>query len=101
MIVALPKWMRVNLRSRNRPKSASHGGTMQQDTIAAPPGQTPSDAMLQLIFNFWITRSLYAAAKLGIADVLKSGPAPIDRIAAETGTQARSLYRLLRALASV
>ena len=74
---------------------------MQQDTIAAPPGQTPSDAMLQLIFNFWITRSLYAAAKLGIADVLKSGPAPIDRIAAETGTQARSLYRLLRALASV
>src|SRR5690606_5625992 len=40
-------------------------------------------------------------ANLGIADLLKDGPRSADDLARATGTHSRSLYRLLRALASV
>src|SRR5262249_49644180 len=40
-------------------------------------------------------------AKLGIADLLTDGPKTADELAAATGTNARALSRLLRALASI
>ena len=46
-------------------------------------------------------RPLYVAAKLGLADLLKNGPRTADDLASATQTHPRSLYRLLRALASV
>ena len=33
----------------------------------------PSVAMLQMISGFWISRAIYVAAKLGIADHLRNG----------------------------
>ncbi|MBI1762612.1 MAG: methyltransferase [Acidobacteria bacterium] len=65
------------------------------------PVPQPGDVMMQMIFNFWTTRALYAAAKLGLADLVKDGPQTAAQLAAATGTHAPSLYRLLRALASV
>lgn len=56
--------------------------------------------MLQIISNFWTTRAVYVLAKLGIPDLLKSGPKSAQELAGSTGTHAPSLYRLLRALAS-
>jgi hypothetical protein len=41
------------------------------------------------------------AAKLGIADLLKDSPKSCSELATATGTNARSLYRVLRALASL
>jgi len=41
------------------------------------------------------------AAKLGVADLLKDGPESYSELAAATQTDPRSLYRLLRLLASV
>ena len=41
------------------------------------------------------------AAKLGIADLLKDSPKSCDELATATGTNAPSLYRVLRALASL
>ncbi len=61
----------------------------------------PSVAMLQMISGFWISRAIYIAAKLGIADHLRNGYKTADELAAATGTHAPSLYRVLRALASV
>jgi len=61
----------------------------------------PSVAMLQMISGFWISRAIYIAAKLGIADQLRDGPKTVDELAAATATHAPSLYRVLRALASV
>jgi hypothetical protein len=61
----------------------------------------PSVAMLQLIGGFWVSRAIYIAAKLGIADLLKSGPQSSEELAQATGMHAPSLYRVLRALASV
>ncbi len=54
-----------------------------------------------LLTGFWISQSIYAAAKLGIADLLAGGPQTADELASATKTQPMALYRLLRALASV
>jgi len=61
----------------------------------------PPVALLQLVTGYWVSQAIYVAAKLGIADLLKDGPKSSDELAQATGTHARSLYRLLRALASV
>ncbi len=57
--------------------------------------------LLQMSSGYWITQSLYAAARLGIADLLKDGAESCDRLANITNTNAQALYRLMRALASV
>ena len=57
--------------------------------------------MLQIISGFWISRAVYVIAKLGIPDILKSGPKTADELASATNMHAPSLYRVLRALASV
>ena len=61
----------------------------------------PVDAMVQMISGFWVSRSIYIAAKLGIADLLQEKTKTAAELAEATGTHAPSLYRLLRALASV
>lgn len=57
--------------------------------------------MLQIISGFWISRAVYVIAKLGIPDLLKSGPKTAEELASATSMHAPSLYRILRALASV
>jgi len=74
--------------------------------VTAPANQQTNqrDAqiqMLQIISGFWISRAVYAIAKLGIPDLLKSGPKTAEELAATTNTHAPSLFRVLRALASV
>ena len=61
----------------------------------------PPVAMLQMIAGFWVSRAIYIAAKLGIADLLKDGAKNSEALAQATGLHAPSLYRVLRALASV
>lgn len=53
-----------------------------------------------MISGYWTSQAVYVAAKLGIADLLADGPKSIEELATATGTHPRSLYRLLRALAS-
>jgi SAM-dependent methyltransferase len=57
--------------------------------------------MLQLISGFWISRGIYITAKLGLADLMASGPKTATELAAATETHPPSLFRVLRALASV
>jgi hypothetical protein len=57
--------------------------------------------MLQIISGFWISRGVYVIAKLGIPDLLKSGPKTAEELAVATKMHAPSLFRILRALASV
>jgi ubiquinone/menaquinone biosynthesis C-methylase UbiE len=68
-------------------------------TVSVDP--PPSLAMIQLITSFWVLRAIYIAAKLGIADLLKDESKTIGELAEATGSHLPSLYRLLRALASV
>jgi ubiquinone/menaquinone biosynthesis C-methylase UbiE len=55
----------------------------------------------QMITGYWISQAIYAAAKFGIADLLKDGPKTVGDLAGATSTNPDALYRLLRALASV
>ena len=54
-----------------------------------------------MITGSWISRAIYVAAKLRIADHLADGPRPAEELAAAAGVAPRPLYRLLRALAGV
>jgi ubiquinone/menaquinone biosynthesis C-methylase UbiE len=74
---------------------------MSAHNALSNPDVPPSVGMLQMISGFWISRAIYVAAKLGIADQLRDGPKTVDELAAATATHAPSLYRVLRALASV
>jgi hypothetical protein len=57
--------------------------------------------LMQLISGNWISQSVYAAAKLNIADHLFLGPKTADELAEQVGCHAGALYRMLRALVSV
>ena len=61
---------------------------------------TPELILTQIAFGAMLTQALYVVAKLGVADRLAAGPRPVAELAAETGTHERSLYRVLRSLAS-
>jgi ubiquinone/menaquinone biosynthesis C-methylase UbiE len=55
----------------------------------------------RMIVGSWVTQAIYVAAEIGIADFLSAGPRTADELARETGTHGASLYRVLRALASI
>ena len=55
--------------------------------------------MVGMISGFWVSRVVYIAAKLGLADILKDGAKTAQEVAEETNTHAPSLYRVMRALA--
>ena len=77
---------------------------MASQPDAHEPGKAstdPSETLSQMIMGFRVTQIIYVAAKLSIADLLKPGSQTVDALAQSTGTHAPSLYRLLRALASV
>ena len=57
--------------------------------------------LLRLINGSWITQACYVMARLGVPDLLASGPRSAEDLAAATSTHAPSLRRLLNALCSV
>ena len=57
--------------------------------------------LFQMATGYWISQAVYVAAKLGIADFLEEGPQSSVVLAAATRSDARSLFRLLRALSSI
>jgi ubiquinone/menaquinone biosynthesis C-methylase UbiE len=57
--------------------------------------------LLDLINGSWIAQACYVTARLGLADLLASGPRTAEELAAATGTDAPALRRLLSALGSV
>ena len=69
---------------------------MTSDITATGP-----QTLLQMMTGYWRTQSLHSVCKLGIPDILGDESVPFEEIAAKTGTHASSLYRVLRALASV
>lgn len=70
-----------------------------EPTPNAPP--PPHAQLIQMGMGYWISRILYAAAELGIADHLAAGPKSAQELAPATDTHAPSLHRLMRALAGL
>lgn len=73
-------------------------------SLSAPPEKLPQDAarekLLTLLSGEWVSRALYVATKLDIADHLQAGPKSSSELAALTQCQTEPLERLLRTLAS-
>src|SRR5688572_19177099 len=61
----------------------------------------PSETLRQMILGFQVSQGLYVAATLGIADLLADGPRDPKELATSTETDAPTLYRVLRCLASL
>ena len=62
---------------------------------------SPRDALWRMTNAYQVSQAINAAATLGIADLLEDGEKSVDELAEAAGADAASLYRLLRALASV
>jgi predicted transcriptional regulator len=71
---------------------------MTEITATTNPGAA-SRELRRAFSAFRVSRGIYVAARLGIADLLKEGPLPIDELASATKSHARTLHRLLRLLA--
>jgi len=65
------------------------------------PQMPPQARLAQMSMGFIVSQGISVAAKLYIADYLKTGAKTIAELAELTATHEPSLYRLMRALASV
>lgn len=66
------------------------------ETYAASPLET----IMQIGAGLWLSRALWAACRLRIADAIDEQPASAEEIAARVGADAAMLRRLLNALAA-
>ncbi len=73
----------------------------RKDNLQDANQVSPATALWQLISGSERIQLLYVAAKLGIADLLKDGPRGSDELAKSIGAHPRTLYRVLRALATL
>lgn len=64
------------------------------------PAPTAGD-LYRLAGGYQVTRAIAAASELGIPDLLRDGPRAADDLARAAGAHTPSLYRLLRALATI
>ena len=75
---------------------------IDQNSGAATRQEVPPEGkIMQLIMGGFVEQAVYVAAKLGIADLLADGEKTAADLAAASKTDERSLYRLLRTLASL
>ena len=87
-----------------RPAGGARFPTVNAESRTAPtqvPAQRATGQLEQMLAGVATTYSIYAAAKLGIADLLTDGPRTTEELASLAAVDPPSLYRLLRALASV
>jgi hypothetical protein len=65
-----------------------------------PEVQPPCQPVYWTLQAVYLARAYYVSAELKIADLLEEGPCTCEELAEATGTHERSLFRILRALAS-
>lgn len=63
--------------------------------------QDPGESLRQMLPDTRVIQMIYVAAKLNVADFLREGPLAVEDLASKCHAHAPSLYRLLRALASL
>lgn len=63
--------------------------------------KSPAQRILEIAAGGWMAQAMSAAAALGVADELASGPRSAAELAKATGTHPPSLYRLLRTCADI
>jgi ubiquinone/menaquinone biosynthesis C-methylase UbiE len=69
--------------------------------VSSEPDERSERELVRVAVGIWKARALYAAAQLGLPDQIAAGHDTVEKLARATGTHARSLHRLLRALAGL
>jgi ubiquinone/menaquinone biosynthesis C-methylase UbiE len=64
------------------------------------PAESASE-LRRLIQSHRVTAVIHAAARLGIAELLRDGPLPVAKLAEATGANEQALHRLLVALSTI
>ena len=60
----------------------------------------PQAEIFHIIGGYWLSRAVYLAARLKLADAVGDRPTSLSAIARTTGTRPENLRRLMRALAA-
>jgi hypothetical protein len=74
--------------------------TKSQPTAQAT-ATNPASQLRDLVSGYLVSRAIYVAAELNLAGLLAGGAQDSETLAAAVGAHAPTMYRLLRALASV
>lgn len=69
--------------------------------LAVTSANLPPTSLGVMATGFWVSRAVYVAAKIGIADLLAQGPQGVEFLAEKTKSNPNALFRLLRALSAV
>ena len=81
------------------PQPRINGEMESGQRTTQPQPKPPNAQLIEMATAHWISRIVYVAAKLDLADRLDGEPKSADELAGPTGTHAASLYRLMRTLA--
>jgi hypothetical protein len=73
----------------------------ENPAVATQPAPPPPAVLMQIASGAMITQALGVVAELRIADLIHEGRGHVDQLAEATGAHSRSLYRVLRSLASM
>lgn len=68
--------------------------------VQDPDSLSLAMTLRQMFTGYWVSQSIYAVAKLGVADLLRDGPQDVDQLARTLRVDQGALYRMMRALAS-
>jgi predicted transcriptional regulator len=74
---------------------------MSDTAHAKTETQSPQSQLIQMATAHWISRFLYVAARMNLADQLAERSKTAEELAQLTGATASSLYRFMRTLASL
>jgi O-methyltransferase domain/Dimerisation domain len=74
---------------------------MPEPVRAKSEAQSPQAQLIQMATAHWVSRLLHVAAQMSLADRLAQGPQTAEELARSTATDAPSLYRVMRTLASL
>jgi hypothetical protein len=74
---------------------------MSETAIAKAHPAPPEARLLEMVMGPVISRMVYLAASLNLADRVAEGPKTAEELAQATGTHAPTLYRVMRTLASL
>ena len=81
--------------------TASNGRLSSSAVEPAEEERAAAATLLQMIWGLHISRAVYLAAELGVADLLAAGTRTAARLAKATQTDEPALYRVLRLLAAL
>ena len=74
---------------------------VKADSAKNEGGAATEQALMQMLTGAWVTQAVATAARLGIPDLLVSGPKTAEELATDVKADPSAVRRLMRALAGV